>query len=290
MIVSLSPVLDYGQAPDTARFRSFAEHADWLGVDLLLLGYSGFPLEFEPLTVASALSGVTSQIGLCAAITTALGEPFTVARGLAALDHLSRGRAAWQVCTGVPALATPYKYRAGLSKTEQAERAEDFVKVVFALWESWQVDWLRFDTTAAEFSDPDKVHPIDHEGPFFGVRGPLNTPRPRQGRPVVVQTGEVDESWAARTADVIVLRSDGAHVRESAARHRSIAEDRRRPVRVLMEASIETAETSLNQVREYGLDGVHVVAPVGDLSALQSLMRGSLSAGGTLRERLGLSL
>jgi alkanesulfonate monooxygenase SsuD/methylene tetrahydromethanopterin reductase-like flavin-dependent oxidoreductase (luciferase family) len=290
MIVSLSPVLKSGQPPDTERLRCFAEHADRSGFDLLLLGYDGFPLEFEPLTIAAALSGVTRRIGLCAAVTTALGEPFTVARGLAALDHLSRGRAAWQVCVDAPELAEPYNYRAALTKTEQDQRAREFVQVVFELWESWEADWLTFDTTTAEFSDPDKVHPIDHEGPFFRVRGPLNTPRPRQGRPVVVQTGDLDESWVARTADLMILRGDDLRLRDSAERYRSIEGKRGRPLRLLAEASLATAETSLRWATECRLDGIHVLTPIGDLDALGPLTRGSSSAGGTLRERLGLSL
>jgi alkanesulfonate monooxygenase SsuD/methylene tetrahydromethanopterin reductase-like flavin-dependent oxidoreductase (luciferase family) len=288
MIVSLSPVLESGYAPDTEQFRCFVDQADRLGFDLLLLGYGGFPLDFEPLTVASALAGVTRRIGLCAAITTALGEPFTVARGLAALDHLSGGRAAWQVCIRPPELAVPYAHRAGLSEAQQAQRASEFVEVAFALWDSWQGGWLTFDTANAELSDPDKVHPIEHEGPFFRVRGPLNTPRPREGRPVVVQTSEVDEAWAARMADIIILRGSELQVRANAERSRDLASKADRQLRLLVETPLEMAVSRMEWAANNDLDGVHVVAPIGDLSALSPLTQDG--AAGTLRERLGLSL
>jgi alkanesulfonate monooxygenase SsuD/methylene tetrahydromethanopterin reductase-like flavin-dependent oxidoreductase (luciferase family) len=288
MIVSLSPVLDFEQAPDGQQFGYFVDQADRLGFDLLLLGYGGFPLDFEPLTVASALAGVTRRIGLGALITTALGEPFTLARGVAALDHLSRGRAAWQVAVRPPELAGAYPHRPALSHADQNARAMEFVEVAFALWESWGADWMRFDVANAELSNADNVHPIDHEGPFFHVRGPLNTPRPRQGRPVIVLTDDVDEVWAARTADVIVLRGSECELHASAERYRDLASGMDREVRLLVEVTLETAVSRMDWAAHHRLDGVHVIAPVGDLSALTPLARDR--ATGSLREQLGLSM
>jgi alkanesulfonate monooxygenase SsuD/methylene tetrahydromethanopterin reductase-like flavin-dependent oxidoreductase (luciferase family) len=288
VIVSLSPVLDFEQAPDSDKFRHFADQADRFGFDLLLLGYGGFPLDFEPLTVASALAGVTRRIGLGALITTALGEPFTLARGLAALDHLSRGRAAWQVAVRAPEPAVAYAHRAPLSCAEQDARAMEFVEVAFALWNSWGADWLTFDIARAELSNADKVHPIDHEGRFFRVRGPLNTPRPRQGRPVIVLTDDVDEVWAARTADVIVLRGSERELHASAERYRGLASGMDRELRLLVEATLETAVSQMDWAAHHRLDGVHIIAPVGDLSALTPLARDG--ATGSLREQLGLSM
>jgi alkanesulfonate monooxygenase SsuD/methylene tetrahydromethanopterin reductase-like flavin-dependent oxidoreductase (luciferase family) len=276
MIVTVSPVLE----SDPRRLRCFATEAERLGFDLLLLGYQGCPLDFEPLTAASALSGITRKIGLCAAITTALGEPFTVARGLAALDHLSRGRAGWQVTVRPPELAAPYAQRVPVTEAELTERAAEFVEVVFALWASWGADALIFDKPTADFSAPEQVHPIHHAGRFFRVRGPLNTPRPPQGRPVVIQTSEVDPIWASRTADIIVLREPDA-----LPRYRAQAAAAGRPFRLLLEAPAEAAEARMEWASANGLDGIHVLARYGEL---QSVERRLLAGGGTLRERLGL--
>jgi len=160
----------------------------------------------EPLTLLSALSAVTKHIGLAATVSTTYNEPFHVARKFASLDHLSNGRAAWNVVTSASeGEALNFSKDRHLLHDLRYERAEEFVDVVTRLWDSWEDDALLFDKASAAFADQRKVHTLNHRGKWFAVKGPLNIARPVQGHPVVIQAGssESGKELAARTAEVI---------------------------------------------------------------------------------------
>ncbi|MEL4024821.1 LLM class flavin-dependent oxidoreductase [Lysinibacillus endophyticus] len=161
---------------------------------------------FEPFTLLSSLAAVTTKIGLVGTVSTTYNEPFNVARKFASLDHISGGRAAWNVVTsaGIEA-ANNFGLKEELLHAERYERAEEFVDVAKKLWDSWEDDAIVFDKENAQFVDKAKVHQIDHEGKWLSVTGPLNIARPVQGHLVVVQAGssEAGKELAAKTAEVI---------------------------------------------------------------------------------------
>lgn len=161
---------------------------------------------FEPYTLLSGLAAVTSKIGLVGTVSTTFNEPFNVARKFASLDHLSSGRAAWNVVTssGLEA-SNNFGLKEEPKHAQRYERAEEFVDVTKKLWDSWEDDAVVYDKERAQYVDKAKVHQINHEGKWFNVTGPLNIARPVQGHPVVVQAGssEARKELAARTAEVI---------------------------------------------------------------------------------------
>jgi len=161
---------------------------------------------FEPLTLLSSLTSVTSHIGLAATVSTTYNEPFHVARKFASLNHLSGGRAAWNVVTsGNPAEAANFSTDQHLRHDLRYERAKEFVDVVTGLWDTWDDDAIINDKESGIFSDYNKVRALDHKGEWFSVRGPLNIARPPQGHPVIIQAGssESGRKFAAQTAEVI---------------------------------------------------------------------------------------
>ncbi|TNC12955.1 LLM class flavin-dependent oxidoreductase [Methylobacterium terricola] len=162
--------------------------------------------QFEPLTLLSHLSAVTERIGLVATASTTYNEPFHVARKFASLDHLSGGRAGWNLVTSADEReAWNFGRDAHLAHARRYDRAEEFVDVVTGLWDTYEDDAFVRDKDEGLFFDPAKLHVLGHRGEHFSVRGPLNVPRPPQGHPVVVQAGssEAGKALAARTAEVI---------------------------------------------------------------------------------------
>ena len=160
----------------------------------------------DPLTLLSALSVVTNHIGLTATASTTYNEPFHLARKFATIDHLSRGRAAWNVVTSSSeAEALNFSKDHHLEHSIRYERAEEFVEVVKKLWDSWEDNALLIDRESARFADPALVHQLNHKGKWFSVKGPLNISRPVQGHPVIIQAGssESGKELAAKTAEVI---------------------------------------------------------------------------------------
>ena len=161
---------------------------------------------FEPLTLLSALSTHTLHIGLVATASTSYNEPFHVARKFASLDHLSGGRAGWNLVTsGMAAEALNFNRDAHYEHAERYDRAQEFAQVVVGLWDSWEDDAFLRDKEAGRFFNPDKLHRLNHKGKHFSVRGPLNVPRSPQGRPVIVQAGGSEDmiAVAAEFAEVI---------------------------------------------------------------------------------------
>jgi len=167
---------------------------------------AGGPLWFlEPLTALSAMARATERIGLISTVSSTFYTPFHAARMLASLDHISAGRMGWNLVTSMfDAEARNHNYTAMPPHAERYARAEEFAHTVLALWDSWDDDALRFDRHGM-FADPDKVRPINHHGEHFLVDGPLNVPRPPQGRPVLFQAGasEPGRDLAARHAEAI---------------------------------------------------------------------------------------
>lgn len=160
----------------------------------------------DPVVVLSTLVGVTNRLGLVATSSTTFNEPFNIARRFSALDHLSGGRAGWNVVTTfVPDVAANFGATGLPPHDDRYARAEEALDVVLALWHSWGEDALTGDKIGGQFADRGKVHPVDHVGAHFSVRGPLTLPRTRQCHPVVFQAGasEAGRRLAARTADVV---------------------------------------------------------------------------------------
>jgi FMN-dependent oxidoreductase (nitrilotriacetate monooxygenase family) len=161
---------------------------------------------FEPLTLLSALAVSTDRIGLAATLSTSYYEPYNVARLFASLDHLSGGRACWNVVTSDHE-ETGYNYnRTGLDPHAlRYERAREFVEVTCGLWDGWEKDALLLDREAGVYFDDRRVHTLNHQGKYFQVRGPLNCARSPQGRPVIAQAGgsAAGIELAAETAEVV---------------------------------------------------------------------------------------
>ncbi|WP_431284979.1 LLM class flavin-dependent oxidoreductase [Humitalea sp. 24SJ18S-53] len=163
-------------------------------------------VQFEPLTLLSALAMVTQRVGLVATASTTYNEPYHVARKFASLDHISGGRAGWNVVTSVTQMeAANFNLDAAPSYANRYDRAAEFVEVVRGLWESWDDDAFIRDKDSGINFDPARMHVLDHKGKHFSVRGPLNVARTPQGSPVIVQAGASEEGreLAAATADVV---------------------------------------------------------------------------------------
>ncbi|MDF2810958.1 MAG: class flavin-dependent oxidoreductase [Microvirga sp.] len=160
----------------------------------------------EPITLLSAIAGSNSHIGLGATASTSFYEPYNVARLFASLDHISHGRAAWNVVTSANDFAAR---NFGLDKLpphdQRYAKAREFFQVVRALWDTWEDDAFIYDKANARMFEPGKFHVLDHEGEFFKVHGGLNMARPPQGSPVIFQAGasETGKEFAAETAEVV---------------------------------------------------------------------------------------
>ncbi len=166
---------------------------------------SARPAMFEPTTLLSAAAMVTSRIGLVATATSTFEEPWMVARRFASMDHISRGRAGWNLVTASnPGDALNFS-RSEVGREERYARAQEFYQVVTALWDSWAPDAFPQDKAAGRYLDPARVRRIDHQGAHFKVQGPLSLPPTPQGRPVVFMAGQSAPGMelAARYADAL---------------------------------------------------------------------------------------
>jgi FMN-dependent oxidoreductase (nitrilotriacetate monooxygenase family) len=160
----------------------------------------------EPITVLAALAGVTNRIGLIATCSTTYTEPFNLARQFASLDHMSGGRVGWNIVTSwLAAAAGNFGGAAPLSHADRYERAEEYMRVVTGLWDSWSDDAVVDDRASGVYARSGSVRPVNHKGPHYQVTGPLNLPRGPQGRPVFVQAGSSDTGrrFAARHAEAV---------------------------------------------------------------------------------------
>lgn len=191
--------MDFLFLPDSAAVR---------GTDVTALSRTAirYVAQFEPMTLLGALSVVTSRIGLTATLSSTYNEPYSVARAMASLDHLSAGRAGWNLVTSQnPQEAFNFGYTAQPEHADRYRRAEEFVDVVCGLWDSWRDTAFVRDKATGFYFDPTAYTPLEHKGEFFSVRGPLNIPRSPQGRPVLLQSGSSKDgrTLAARTAEVV---------------------------------------------------------------------------------------
>ena len=160
----------------------------------------------EPITLLTAIASATKRIGLIATASTTYTEPYNLARLFASLDHLSRGRAGWNiVTTSSPQAAQNFGLPEHPPHHERYERAREYLDVITRLWDSWEDDALVNDPASGVFADTARIHAINHVGKHFRVRGPLNVSRTPQGRPVYVQAGSSDDgrAFAARFAEAI---------------------------------------------------------------------------------------
>jgi alkanesulfonate monooxygenase len=205
---NLKHLVSFIQTLERGRFDAFfmADHLAVLNMSMDALKRSGTATSFEPLTLLSALAMVTERIGLIATASTTFDEPFHIARRFASLDHISNGRAGWNVVTTAnPDAALNFGRDDMMEHDARYDRAREFFDVVTGLWDSWADDaWLR-DKESGIFFDPAKMHVLAHKGEHLSVRGPLNIARPVQGWPVIVQAGASDagRQLAAETAEVI---------------------------------------------------------------------------------------
>ncbi|WP_226793870.1 LLM class flavin-dependent oxidoreductase [Bacillus sp. B1-b2] len=196
-------------------FKEIAQTAEKGLFDLLFLADSlsvdanshpNILTRFEPMTLLSYLSSVTNHIGLVATASTTYEEPFHVARKFASLDHISEGRAGWNVVTtSLAATAVNFNKSEHLEHSERYKRATEFIEVTKKLWDSWEEDTLLLDKETGQFIDENKFHSINHQGDFFSVKGPLNVSRSPQGHPVIVQAGSSGDGqrFAAKYAEIV---------------------------------------------------------------------------------------
>ena len=163
-------------------------------------------VRLEPLTMLAALATVTKRVGLVATATTTYNDPFSIARKFATIDHISGGRAGWNLVTSQNVdEALNFSQDAHLEHGLRYERAQEFYDVVTGLWDSWEDDAIIRDHAAGRYIEPSKLHALNHVGKHFSVRGPLNVARSPQGYPIVAQAGSSDpgRELAARSADVV---------------------------------------------------------------------------------------
>lgn len=184
--------------------------ADGAGVtgseDLETLSYTSRIDRLDPVTLLSALSMTTQKLGLVATISTSYTEPFNLARAVASLDHISGGRAGWNIVTsGNKDDALHYNLEAHLPHADRYARAEEYVDVVRGLWDSYDDSAFPRDKASGRYMDPAGVHFLNHKGRHFSVRGPSSVPRSPQGQPVLVQAGssEAGKNLSARVADIV---------------------------------------------------------------------------------------
>jgi FMN-dependent oxidoreductase (nitrilotriacetate monooxygenase family) len=198
----------FARTLERGKFDAFfmADHLAVLNMPMDALKRSHTVTSFEPFTLLSALAAVTERIGLVATGSTTFDEPYHIARRFASLDHLSGGRAGWNVVTtSNPDAALNFGMEEHAEHGERYRRAREFYDVVTGLWDSWADDAFIRDVDRGFYFDPAKLHVLDHKGEHFSVRGPLNIARPIQGWPVIVQAGASDagRQLAAETAEVV---------------------------------------------------------------------------------------
>jgi FMN-dependent oxidoreductase (nitrilotriacetate monooxygenase family) len=198
----------FAQTLEAAKFDAFfmADHLAVLNMPIEALRRSHTVTSFEPFTLLSALAAVTDHIGLVATASTTFDAPYHIARRFASLDHISGGRAGWNiVTTSNPDAALNFGLDEHVEHDERYHRAREFYDVVTGLWDSFADDAFIRDAESGLYFDPAKLHVLDHKGEHVSVRGPLNIARPVQGWPVIVQAGasEAGRQLAAETAEVI---------------------------------------------------------------------------------------
>ena len=205
---NLKHLVRFAQTLERGRFDAWfmADHLGVLNMPMAALKRSATVTSFDPLTLLPALAMVTEHLGLIATASTTFEPPYLIARRFSSLDHLSGGRAGWNlVTTSNPNSALNFGLTEHLEHGERYRRAREFFDVVTGLWDSWADDAFIRDVENGVYFDPERLHILDHKGEYLSVRGPLNIARPIQGWPVIVQAGASDagRQLAAETAEVI---------------------------------------------------------------------------------------
>ena len=205
---NFAKIQQLAQKLEAGKFDTFfmADHMAVLNMPFKALRRSHTITSFEPFTLLSALAVSTKRIGLAATASTTYDAAYHIARRFASLDHISNGRAAWNiVTTSNPDAALNFGMKEITEHGTRYRRAREFYDVVTGLWDSFADDAIVRDVESGIFSDPDKIHVLDHHGEFLDVRGPLNIARPVQGWPVIVQAGASDpgRQLAAETAELV---------------------------------------------------------------------------------------
>ena len=205
---NLQHLVSFAQTLERGCFDAFfmADHLAVLNMPIDALKRSATVTSFDPITLLPALSMVTRHIGLIGTASTTFETPYLIARRFASLDHISGGRAGWNlVTTSNPDAALNFGMTEQMPHADRYRRGREFVDVVNGLWDSFADDAFVQDQESGIFFDPDKMHVLNHDREFFSVRGPLNIARSPQGRPVVGQAGASDpgRQLAAETADMI---------------------------------------------------------------------------------------
>jgi FMN-dependent oxidoreductase (nitrilotriacetate monooxygenase family) len=241
--------------------------------------YGARPVKLDLSIVLGVLAGVTQSIGLGATYSTTYYSPYHVARTFATLDHLSGGRAAWNIVTSVnDSEAQNFGFDQALGHDERYDRADEFLEAVKGLWDSWEDDALILDRANGVFADSKKVHPLDFRGEWFDVKGPLTVPRSPQGHPLLLQAGSSGRGrdFAARWAELIFTGDPGievarAHYKDQKER---LAETGREPASVKMLPMAYTVvgeSTAHAQEREQAFLN-DFVDPMASLTLLSELM------------------
>jgi FMN-dependent oxidoreductase (nitrilotriacetate monooxygenase family) len=205
---NLAHLRRFAQTLERGKFDAFfmADHLAVLNMPLDALKRSHTVTSFDPLTLLPVLAMATDHLGLIATASTTFEQPYLIARRFASLDHISGGRAGWNiVTTSNPDAALNFGLEEHLEHGERYRRAREFYDVVTGLWDSWADDAFVRDVDGGVYFDPARLHVLNHKGPYLSVRGPLNIARPIQGWPVIVQAGasEAGRQLAAETAEVV---------------------------------------------------------------------------------------
>src|SRR5262252_8352962 len=205
---NLKHLIRFGQKLEHGKFDAWfmADHLAVLNMPMAALKRSATVASFDPLTLLPALAMATEHLGLIATASTTFEPAYTIARRFASLDHISGGRAGWNlVTTSNPDAALNFGLTEQMEHGERYRRAREFFDVVTGLWDSWADDAFIRDVENGVYFDPQRLRVLNHKGEFLSVRGPLNIARPIQGWPVIVQAGASDagRQLAAETAEAV---------------------------------------------------------------------------------------
>jgi len=254
-----------------------ADHLAVVTSNIEALKRSHTTTSFEPFTLLAALSQVTEKIGLAATASTTYDEPYHIARRFASLDHLSNGRAAWNiVTTGNPETSKNFGLEEHMLHSDRYKRAREFYDVVTGLWDSFADDAFKRDVESGVFVDPEKMHVLNHKGDEFSVKGPLNIARPVQGWPVIVQAGQSEpgRQLAGETAEVVFCAPrDIPSAKElyQDIKSRAVAAGRKREHIKILPAALIIVAGSVEeaQAKRLELDGlVHYDSAIASLSTV----------------------